>query len=93
MAKQKTPVEIKEQISKVKDEIRQGENHINQLLQKKNVMERKERTRRLIERGAILESLITDAPALTNEQIKMLLQAALAPISIRNMANSLINGS
>lgn len=39
---------------------------------------RKLRTRRLIERGAILESLIPNPEILSNEQIKALLKAALA---------------
>lgn len=78
MAKPKTSADVKNQIDKAKNEIRQGENHVKQLLQKKGVMERKVRTRRLIERGAILESLIPNASELTNEQIKTLLQVALS---------------
>ncbi|MCL2774930.1 MAG: DUF3847 domain-containing protein [Oscillospiraceae bacterium] len=83
MPENKIPIE--EQIANVRTEIRQNENRINELLQKKNVMERKTRTRRLIERGAILESLIDGAANLTNEQIKTLLQSVLCTISVREM--------
>ena len=67
---------MKEQLEKIKTEIRQNENQVKKLLQQKNLLERKERTRRLIERGAILESFIDGASELNNEQIKALLQNA-----------------
>ena len=75
MPRSKTP--IRERIKKAKTEIRQGENHINELLQKDILAERKQRTLRLIERGAIVESLIDGAPDLTNEQIKQILLSVL----------------
>ena len=87
MAKQKTSADVRTQITKVRNDIRQSENHVKQLLQKKNHMERKVRTRRLIERGAILESLITNASELSNEQIKTLLQSALSPVVIYSIIN------
>jgi len=40
--------------------------------------ERKRRTKRLIERGGIVESIITNAPTFTNDQIHTLLSTALA---------------
>jgi len=40
--------------------------------------ERKRRTKRLIERGGIVESLIAEAPTFTNDQIHTLLSTALA---------------
>ena len=73
-----TVAELKEKLADVKTEIRQNENRVNELLQKKNIMERKERTRRLIERGAMLESFIDGAPELTNEQLLSLLQIAFS---------------
>ena len=75
MPRTKTP--IRERIEKAKTEIRQGEHHINELLQKDILAERKQRTLRLIERGAIVESLIDGATEFTNEQIKQILQAVL----------------
>lgn len=47
-------------------------------MQQQKEHDRKARTKRLIERGAILESLIGNAEALSNEEIKALLQTVLA---------------
>jgi hypothetical protein len=66
-----------EQIEAAKKVLEQNENRLKELLQKKKDHERKQRTKRLIERGAILESLIPEPEALTNEQVKSLLKAAL----------------
>ena len=89
MPKSKTP--IGEQVAKAKADIKQSENHLKTLIQKKNNLERNARTRRLIERGAILESLIDGAINLTNEQIKTLLRSALCTASARDMAVSFIS--
>ena len=89
MPKSKTP--IGEQINKTKFDIKQSENHLKMLLQKKNNLERNARTRRLIERGAILESLIDGAVNLTNEQIKTLMRTALCTASAREMAAAFIS--
>ena len=75
--------ELGANIEKAKKEIRQGENYINQMAKKRMELERKQRTRRLIERGAIAESLIDGADALTNEQIKTLLSVALSTAAAR----------
>jgi len=61
----------------VEEQIRQLENERKQLIQKEKDEERKARTKRLIERGAIAESLITNADTLTNEQFKAVLAKAL----------------
>lgn len=45
--------------------------------------ERKARTKRLIERGAILESLISEADTFTNEQIKAFLEKTIRTESAR----------
>jgi len=73
MAKTKTEriVSIEEQIAKL-------EAQKKLLIQKQNAEERKARTKRLIERGAILESLIDGAESLTNEQVKALLEKTVA---------------
>ena len=78
MAKAKTLAEVNEQIAKTETQIRQGENYVKRRMQEINQQERKTRTRRLIERGAIVESLIDNATALTNEQIQAVLASALA---------------
>ncbi|MCL2053999.1 MAG: DUF3847 domain-containing protein [Oscillospiraceae bacterium] len=61
----------------VKEQIRQLENKRKQLIQKEKSEERKARTKRLIERGVIAESLIANADTLTNEQFKAVLVEAL----------------
>ena len=53
MAQRKTVVE---QIALAKEDIKQHENKLKLLQQRQKEQERKDRTRRLIERGAILES-------------------------------------
>ena len=62
-----------DKIEEAKAKITQYENHMKQLVQKQKSEERKARTKRLIERGAIFESLIPNADALTNEQVKTFL--------------------
>ena len=47
------------------------------LVQQQKAKERKARTKRLIERGAIAESLIPNASELTNEQFKQIISDAL----------------
>ena len=66
-----------ERRTEAEEKIRQLDNWQKQLIQKEKEAERKARTRRLIERGAIVESLIDGAEALTNEEIKAILTAAL----------------
>ena len=63
-----------ERIDTLQEKIQQLENQKKQLLQKQKADERKARTKRLIERGAILESLISDAGSFSNEQIKAFLE-------------------
>ena len=68
---------ITERIENLKTQITQLENQRKQLLQKQKADERKARTKRLIERGAILESLVPNVDGMTNEQVKELLQNLL----------------
>ena len=67
-----------EKIAGIEETMRQLENQRKQLLQQYKEQERKARTRRLIERGAILESLIDGAEGMTNEELKALLQNSFA---------------
>lgn len=69
--------DINEQIAKAEEEIRQLQNRKKKLLNQKKAEERKARTHRLIERGAILESLLEHSERYSNEQIKDLLETAL----------------
>ena len=60
---------------KVQKELRQLENRQKTLLNKQRDAERRARTRRLIERGAILEGVFPLAPALSGEEVKAFLVA------------------
>ena len=64
------------QITQAEKEIRQLENRCKRLVGSQSQLERKARTRRLIERGAMLESFIPEAETLTNEQIMSVLMAS-----------------
>jgi len=68
---------LDERIAETKEKISQYENQVKRLIQQQKQAERKTRTRRLIERGAILESLLDGAETLTNEEVKAVLSAAL----------------
>jgi len=63
-----------EKIEAARIEKAQMEAEIKRLMQQQKAEERKARTKRLIERGAIVESLIPDADTLTNEQFKAFLE-------------------
>ena len=68
---------LNERIAETKEKISQYENQVKRLIQQQKQAERKARTHRLIERGALLESLIDGAEALTNEDVKAILTVAL----------------
>lgn len=69
--------DIDEKIAKTEEEIRQLQNKKKKLLNEKKAAERKARTRRLIERGAILESFLEKPEQYDNGQIKCLLETVL----------------
>lgn len=73
------------EIEKTQIQIRQGENYIKRLQQSAKKEIRNARTKRLIERGAILESAISDADKLTNNQIQQLVYAAFSSPAIVQM--------
>lgn len=64
---------LEEERNRLEKEIRQLENRQKILLNKKSDVERKARTRRLIERGAILESVFPAAATMTGEEVKAFL--------------------
>ena len=66
---------LKAQQEKVKTEIRQLENRQKILLNRKTDAERKAKTRRLIEHGAIMESIFPATTAMTGEEVKAFLSA------------------
>ena len=68
--------EIKDKIYDTEGRLRQLKNQEKKILKQDIIKRRKERTHRLITRGAILESLIENAKELTDEEIKILLEEA-----------------
>ena len=68
--------EIKDKIDDTEERLRQLKNREQKILKQDIIKRRKERTHRLITRGAILESLIENAEELTDEEIKILLEEA-----------------
>jgi predicted ribosome quality control (RQC) complex YloA/Tae2 family protein len=64
---------VAERLAAAERELEQGENKIKRLTQSLSAQERKARTRRLIERGAILEAFVPDAETLTNDEVKAVL--------------------
>ena len=68
--------EIKDKIDDTEERLRQLKNQEKKILKQDIEKRRKERTHRLITRGAILESLIESAEELTDEEIKILLEEA-----------------
>lgn len=65
--------QAKAEQEKVQREIRQLENRQKILLNKKTDAERRTRTRRLIEHGAILESVFPATVTMTGEEVKAFL--------------------
>ena len=65
----------KEEREKVLKEIRQRENRKKMCAHEQRTEERKARTRRLIERGAILEGIFPLAPDLSGAEVKAFLIA------------------
>ncbi|HEO2224725.1 TPA: DUF3847 domain-containing protein [Streptococcus agalactiae] len=68
--------EIKDKIDDTEERLRQLKNQEKKILKQDIEKRRKERTHRLITRGAILESFIKNAEKLTDEEIKILLEEA-----------------
>ena len=65
-----TAKKLAARIEAAEAEIKERQNQLKELRNKHTTQESKERTHRLIERGAILESLVEGAATLTNEQVK-----------------------
>jgi hypothetical protein len=84
----KTAADVREDIAKTENKLRQTENRIKELIQQNSKEARKARTNRLIQRGLIIESMIKESETLTNEQIKTIVQTAFrsAHAAIREMA-------
>ena len=72
--------EIKDKIDDTEERLRQLKNQEKKILKQDIIKRRKERTHRLITRGAILESFIENAEELTDEEIKILQEEATKTI-------------
>jgi len=71
------PKTTTEKIQLKQEQIEQCENQLKKLLKQQKDKEQRERTRRLIQRGAIVESLIENPTSMTNEQFKAYIANAL----------------
>lgn len=78
-----------EKIDSIKTQIQQLDNERKRLLNLQKEADRKARTKRLIERGAILESLISNADKYTNEQIKFFLERIVQSETARKILGEL----
>ena len=79
-----------EKIDSIKLKIQQLENERKKILQAQKETDRKARTKRLIERGAILESLVSGADTFTNDQIKSFLEKTVTTENARKTLDGLI---
>ena len=79
--------EIKDKIDDTEERLRQLKNQEKKILKQDIEKRRKERTHRLITRGAILESLIENAEELTDEEIKILLEKAKKTVEEKILMN------
>ncbi|MGB4627427.1 MAG: DUF3847 domain-containing protein [Erysipelotrichia bacterium] len=68
--------ELKDELEKSENQLRQLKNQEKKILRQDKERERKQRTHRLITRGAMLESLIENPEELSDEDIEILLEAA-----------------
>ena len=80
---------IDEQIAKTQAQINQLTNKKKRLISEQKQAERKKRTKRLIERDAILESVIGNAEELSNEQLQTLLIEIFSSESARAKVKNL----
>ena len=78
-----------EQIAKAEEQIRQLNNKKKRLISEQKQAERKKRTKRLIERGAILENVIGNAGDFSNEQLQALLIEIFSSESVRAKVKNL----
>ncbi len=76
-------------VEKKQDEIRQLKNKERELLAKQRKEEQKIRTRRLIQRGAILESINPTFVSIPNEQLQTYLQKVLLTETARKLLDDI----
>ena len=76
-SREKTREELTAEIEDSKKKIQQYENREKILRQKLSREERRERSHRLIVRGAVFESIVPEAKGMTNEESATFLRLAL----------------
>ena len=81
--REKTREELTAEIEDGKKKIRQYENREKMLRQKLSKEERRTRSRRLIVRGAVFESIVPEANDMTDEEATVLLRFALTSEPVR----------
>ena len=81
--REKTREELQAEIEDGKKKIRQLENREKMLRQKLSKEERRTRSHRLIVRGAVFESIVTEAKGMTDEEAAALLRLALTSEPVR----------
>ena len=79
---------LNERIESAKEEIKQKENRLKELLQKQKTRERIDRNHLLCERCAYLESILPDTISLTYEQFQTYLNKTL----LNDFANRILRG-
>lgn len=75
----------------IAEEIQQLQKKKRESLNKQKNEARKARTRRLIERGAILESFLEQPEQYGNDQIKDLLEIALRPVRAQEFMREVVS--
>ena len=91
--REKTREELQAEIEDGKKKIRQYENREKLLRQKLSREERKERSHRLIVRGAVFESIVPEAKGMTDEEAAALLRIALTSQPARDYLKKRAEGA
>ena len=91
--REKTREELTAEIEDGKKKVRQLENRAKILQQKLSREERRERSHRLIVRGAIFESIVPEAKAMTDEEAAALIRLALTSQPVREYLKKRAEGA
>ena len=91
--REKTREELTAEIEDGKKKVRQLENRAKILQQRLSREERRERSHRLIVRGAIFESIVPEAKAMTDEEAAALLRLALTSQPVRESLKKRAEGA
>ena len=78
-----------EKIEGLKEEITQHQNQIKRLMQAQREQDRKDRTRRLCQRMGLIESMLPDTIALTDEHFKSFLEKTIITEQSRRILDGL----